>query len=324
VRFCLFALMVGCGSNAGGVGPPPSDAGTTTPPPTVLATLGPAALNGSNLAIDSAFLYFTTSSGAMRVPLAGGTPVQVAAGMRGPLVLDAKNVYGFDATGIVSAPKSGGALTSVSKGSQLGQHLAVDATHLYFHDYYGVRVNGDNYHQSIFQLALATGTVLNIATNQFVTGPFASDDANLYFFSDNSPSGEVRLMSVSKSGGGTTTPWSTSNVGPDGPAFDGTNLYFTTSGGWTNPIPAAALRSLPATGGAPVLLASPDNPGDLAVDANNVYFTVHDDTIMKLAKHGGTPTALATQLNHPVALVLDAASVYWINSGDGTVVKTPL
>jgi len=53
-----------------------------------------------------------------------------------------------------------------------------------------------------------------------------------------------------------------------------------------------------------------------------VYFTVHYDTILKLAKSGGTPTALATQLNRPTALVLDDASVYWINAGDGTIVKT--
>src|SRR5262249_13422760 len=116
VRVWPLALLVGCGSAAGGA-PPVPDGRPTTPPP-VWATLGPTALGGSSLAIDSAFLYFTTSTAAMRVPLAGGAPLVVAAAMRGPLVLDASNVYGFDATGIVSAPKTGGTPVSVRMGAQ--------------------------------------------------------------------------------------------------------------------------------------------------------------------------------------------------------------
>src|SRR5262249_2387934 len=155
---------------------------------------------------------------------------------------------------------------------------AVDDTHLYFHDYYGTRTNGDNYHQSIFQLALTTGTVLNIATGQFVTGPFAGDATNLYWFSDDEPSGDVKLMHLSKSGG--AAELLTSGVGtPEGPVFDGVNLYWTTYGGWTSPPPPSTVRMLPATGGTPSLLASPDQPGHLAVDANDVYFTVHSDAI---------------------------------------------
>src|SRR5713101_4653154 len=108
MRICFLALLVGCGSNSGGGGAPGPDSGSLTPPPTLLATLDPTALAGSILAIDSAFLYFTTSSAVMRLPLAGGAPLQVAAGMRGPLVLGADRIYGFDATGIVSASKTGG------------------------------------------------------------------------------------------------------------------------------------------------------------------------------------------------------------------------
>ncbi len=135
--------------------------------------------------------------------------------------------------------------------------------------------------------------------------------------------GEVRLMSVAKSGGTATTLTSGGGGIPDGPAFDGTRLYWTTSGGWTAPIPPSTLRALPATGGAPTLVASPDQPGDLAVDANDVYFADSDKTIMKVPKSGGTPTVLATQLNRPMSLVVDDSNVYWINEGDGTVVKSP-
>jgi hypothetical protein len=288
----------------------------------VLTTIDPAQLNGSTLAIDASALYFTTTAGAMRLPLAGGAPILVAAGMHGPLVLDASTVYGFDATGIVSAPKSGGTPTSVRAGTQLGQHLAIDATRLYFHDYYGVRANGDNYHQSIFALTLATGAVINLVTNQFVTSRFVDDGANLYWFSDNCPPGHLQLMSVAKTGGSATTLL-TSTESADGPVFDGSALFWTRSGGCATPPPAPALRMLPIGAVTPTELAvALDQPGDLAVDGSSVYFTVHYDTIAKVAKSGGTPTALASKLMRPTALVLDDASLYWINAGDGSIVKT--
>ena len=292
-----------------------------TPPPTVLASTSAAELNGATLAVDSTFLYFTTTSTVQRIALAGGLPLTVATNMHGPIVLDANNVYGFDATGIVSAPKSGGAPASASKGSALGQHLAVDATNLYFHSYYGVRTNGDNYHQSIYSLQLATGTVLNIATNQFVTSPFASDAANLYWFSDNDSFG-VKLFSMPKSGAAPTMLASGGGP-PDGPAFDGTSLYWTTSGGWSAPLPPSTVSSLASAGsGTPAVLATAlDTPGDLAVDADNVYFTLHYDRIMKLPKSGGTPTTLATQLMRPTSLVLDDTSVYFIDAGAGNIDK---
>jgi hypothetical protein len=287
----------------------------------VLVTRDPAQLAGGSLALDSTFLYFSTSSAVERIALTGGTPSTVASGMHGPIALDASHVYGFDATGIVSAPQSGGTPTLVQK--TLGTHVAVDSTHLYFHDYYGERVNGDNYHQSIFSLNLATGTVLDVATQQFVTGPFVGDDTHLYWFSDNQPNGEVRLMSLAKSGGPPTILAHGSGGTPDGPAFDGKDLYWTTWGGWTTPVPPATLQALPAIGGTASLLASPSQPGDLAVDASHVYFADSNDAIMKVPKAGGAPTVLIGRLNRPFAIVLGDSNVYWINAGDGTIATTP-
>src|SRR5260370_14725372 len=264
VRNCLLVVLEGCGSQAGaGGGLSSADSGPTTQP-IVLVTLDAARSGGSSLAVDSTYLYFSPTNSVQRLALAGGTPATVATGIHGPIVLDASHVYGFDATGIVSVPKTGGTPTSVTKGSRLGEHLAVEATRIYFPDYYGLRTNGDNYYPTIFSPTPATGTMLNIPTQQYITGPFARDDTNLYWFSDNLPNGEVRLMSVAKSGGTATTLTSGGGGIPDGPAFDGTRLYWTTSGGWTAPIPPSTLRALPATGGAPTLLASPDQPRDLA------------------------------------------------------------
>jgi hypothetical protein len=316
----LPALLAGCSAGTGGGGQG-ARRDSSTPGPTVLVTRDPAQLAGASLALDSTFLYFSTTSMVERIALAGGTPSTVASGMHGPIAVDASHVYGFDATGIVSAPKSGGTPTLLQK--TIGTHFAVDSTHVYFHDYYGVRVNGDNYYQSIFSTELATGTVLNLATQQFVTGPFVSDDTHLYWFSDNQPNGEIRLMSLAKSGGPATILTHGGGATPDGPAFDGKDVYWTTYGGWTTPVPPSTLQALPAIGGTPSLLASPSGPGDLAVDASNVYFADSDDAIMKVPKGGGTPTVLVGQLNRPFGIVLSDSNVYWINQGDGTIATIP-
>jgi hypothetical protein len=326
VRVFFLALLVGCGAHAGGRGGSDgggADLGASIGSPTVLATFDPAQLSGQFLALDSGWLYFETSGNLMRVATSGGKPSLVGTGLNGPYVFDAANAYGFDAMGIAFVPKSGGASTSLRKATQLGQHLAVDATSLYFHDYYGVRTNGDNYNQGIFQIALATGTVLNIATGQFVTGPFASDASNLYFFSDNSFNGEVRLMRVAKAGGSATI-LARANPFPDGPAFDGAALFWSSTGGWVGmPIPPSTLSSLPASGGTPSLLASPDAPGDIAVDANNIYFTNHDSALLKMPKSGGAMTTLAAPLMRPRSPVLDDKNVYWLDVGDGKILALP-
>ncbi len=68
----------------------------------------------------------------------------------------------------------------------------------------------------------------------------------------------------------------------------------------------------------------------------NVYFTnlgtlakdYSDGSVMKVPATGGTPTAIASGQQQPVAIAVDGASVYWLNSGtaankyaDGTVMK---
>ena len=320
MRVCLLALLVGCGSHSSGGGGGP-DLGSSTTPPTVLATFDPAQLNGQFLALELPFLYFGANGNLMRIPTVGGAPDLIGTGITGPFVLDAVNAYGFDASGIASVPKVGGTVTSLHKGTQLGRHLAVDNTTLYFHDYYGQRANGDNYHQSIFALTLATGAVTNIATNQFVTGPFAQINASLYWFSDNCPPGQTSLMQLPL--GGTPAAVFTDEESPGGPIVVGEFMLWTNFGGCA-PVPPSQLHQLAPDNTQTVIADGLDMPGDLASDDVDVFVAEHFDSIVRIRHYGGgAPTAFAKGLNRPGALVVDNFNVYWINAGDGTIVSKP-
>jgi len=59
--------------------------------------------------------------------------------------------------------------------------------------------------------------------------------------------------------------------------------------------------------------------GPLALDEANIYFITEDDdatgSLYSIPRSGGMPTQLATKLPAPIALVIDANSIYWVNVG---------
>src|SRR5262249_52428374 len=83
------------------------------------------------------------------------------------------------------------------------------------------------------------------------------------------------------------------------------------------------------TGGPLQLLSSTSTPisapGDIALDASNVYYTDQvANTVGKIAKSGGNPVVLATGQLQPMSIAVDATDVYWTNLAGGTVNKVPI
>jgi hypothetical protein len=60
-----------------------------------------------------------------------------------------------------------------------------------------------------------------------------------------------------------------------------------------------------------VTLASVDEPIELAVDSENVYFTAYDETVDKVSVNGGPVTVLASGVGYPWGIAVDATTVYF-------------
>jgi hypothetical protein len=128
-------------------------------------------------------------------------------------------------------------------------------------------------------------------------------------------------MKLPLSGGapqGVTPSQSPANV-----AVDANNVY------WTD---TAGVNSVPLAGGTPTLLAAAySDANNLAVDANNLYFTVWTSTgtVVAVPIEGGPATTLASNQPNPWGVAVHAGTVFWTNAGSvsrelpGTVMSSP-
>jgi sugar lactone lactonase YvrE len=154
----------------------------------------------------------------------------------------------------------------------------------------------------------------------------AADGAGDVFISDK---GNNRVVEISPSGGGFSTPVTILNglSGPTGITSDWSgNLYISDTGN-------SRILMLPLTKsgfGSPVVAASGLNtPIGIAVDsADNIYVAVSgSNCIMEIpfvAGAYGTPLTVATGFNNPMGVAVDAArNLFVADTGNHRVVKEP-
>jgi hypothetical protein len=179
--------------------------------------------------------------------------------------------------------------------------------------------------------AITDGVVIAIE-NQETTMRVAADDTHLYWlstlaggWSDGMKSRYARIRGCAKidcrstivtydevatEPGGALPPVQFSAL-----AADGANVYWAQ----TRLRERRAITTCPSSGclGAPRVIAMDVDAMTLVVDTTHVYWTSERDTaVMRVAKSGGTPEAIAVNEMRPGKLAVDDTHVYWIaNSG---------
>jgi hypothetical protein len=108
---------------------------------------------------------------------------------------------------------------------------------------------------------------------------------------------------------------------PDSLAVDDTSIY------WVSLCNGGSINSISKTTGVrTVLVSSEPQAWAIAIDSDSVYWE-HVDTIVKVAKSGGTPIVLASGVaspdGQPKTLLVDDLAVYWSNAGDDALMTVP-
>ena len=108
----------------------------------------------------------------------------------------------------------------------------------------------------------------------------------------------------------------------DGPALVAVDA---TSAFWTNQNGGQVMSAL-LDGGEPRALAEKQHPYGIAIDATHVYWTnnLAPGSVVRVPKQGGAVEVVADAQSLPYGLSLAAGVLYWVNAGDGSVLRAAL
>ncbi|OIQ99461.1 hypothetical protein GALL_183980 [mine drainage metagenome] len=314
-------------------------------------TRDPVAGSTADIVVDGTYAYWvnTVSSTScspsctwtiLRVPIAGGTPSQLASTNSEIVALasDANNIYweergiGPVTTGcqcgstIKAVPKIGGTVVTLVDGLLNGLTsgswiptggIAVSGSAIFFAD-------STSTSYQMLEIPNTGGTVsilatvpTNIGNAQNAIRSITAGSANVYWLD----SGNSVLDSVPIVGGSVTTLANGLN-GPTDLAINASTAYWVESGassGCCLQMGAGQIRQVSLAGGtASTLVSGIDAPSALSTDTSNVYWTelwrIADAPIT-----GGLPTTLASGISSDMArIAADQVNIYIL---DGDLVK---
>jgi hypothetical protein len=132
--------------------------------------------NSGTVLLRNGYWVASNDGAIMRVPISGGAPTTIAAGLAPPgqIGVDGVSVYwGSGDNMIRKAPVGGGASVILASGQPTSGALAVDATNVYWSNFDG--------RGTIMRAELATGKISRLASHQSIPYRLVADGRYVYW-----------------------------------------------------------------------------------------------------------------------------------------------
>jgi len=284
------------------LGPTSPASGTATPISLVV--------HDTNAFIGNSYGGTTGDGSITSLPVAGGTPTALASGFTGypHLTVVGGTVYYTQAASVWRVPADGSeAATTLHIGA--GDHysgLTSDGVRLYLTSADGGTVSS---------MPFAGGAPTTIAAGEARPLEIITDGTQLYWVA--SGDGTIRTAPVTGSSATTLV----TGTAPRALAIDADNLYWTES-------TAGDVMQMALTGGAPTTIATGQaDPAAIMLLGGRVYWTNYNGGVYGDVRSapigGGAAATVAGRPFAPAALAHDAACIYVLHAGNGSVSSAP-